>query len=139
MVNRISFEGNERTHDVVLKEKCGKWKKVGFPQFAWNFKIKVDRLGFLKAWNTKNSVPGSSDEVDVVFKVDEQFSGSIGGSIGYGAYGFNLGANYSENAFGTGNSVSVGVNYSEWRQDISFNFFDPYFNWWNWTRIWSIL
>ena len=68
------------------------------------------------------------DEVDVIFKVEEQFSGSIGGSLGYGAYGFSLGANYSEkNAFGTGNSVSVGINYSEWRQDISFNFFDPYF------------
>ena len=40
----------------------------------------------------------------------------------------SLGANYSEkNAFGTGNSVSVGINYSEWRQDISFNFYDPYF------------
>ena len=26
------------------------------------------------------------DEVDVIFKVEEQFSGSIGGSIGYGAY-----------------------------------------------------
>ena len=30
MVNRISFEGNERTHDVVLEEKCVKWKKAGF-------------------------------------------------------------------------------------------------------------
>ena len=29
--------------------------------------------------------------------------------------------------FGTGNSVSVGISYSEWRQDVSFNFFDPYF------------
>ena len=92
-------------------------------------KLRLDRLGFFKKVDyEKKAVPGSSDEVDVIFKVEEQYSGSIGGSIGYGAYGLSLGANYSEkNAFGTGNSVSVGINYSEWRQDISFNFFDPYF------------
>ena len=30
MVNRISFEGNERTTMLYLEEKCVKWKKVGF-------------------------------------------------------------------------------------------------------------
>ena len=90
-------------------------------------KVRLDRLGFFKNVEfEKVSVPGSTDEVDILFKVEEQYSGSIGGSLGYGAYRFSLGANYSErNAFGTGNSVSVGINYSEWRQDISFNFFDP--------------
>ncbi len=43
----------------------------------------------------KKSVPGSPDEVDVIFKVEEQYSGSIGGSLGYGAYGFSLGAKQS--------------------------------------------
>ena len=130
MVNRISFEGNERTHDVVLRREMRQMEKSWVSNnLLETSKLRLDRLGFFKNVKyEKNSVPGSTDEVDVIFKVEEQFSGSIGGSLGYGAYGFNLGANYSEkNAFGTGNSVSVGVNYSEWRQDISFNFFDPYF------------
>lgn len=130
MVNRISFEGNERTHDVVMRREMRQMEKSWVSNnLLETSKLRLDRLGFFKNVKyEKNSVPGSTDEVDVIFKVEEQFSGSIGGSLGYGAYGFNLGANYSEkNAFGTGNSISVGINYSEWRQDISFNFFDPYF------------
>tara|TARA_B100000035_G_scaffold314535_1_gene331131 strand:- start:1051 stop:3372 length:2322 start_codon:yes stop_codon:yes gene_type:complete len=130
MVNRISFEGNERTHDVVLRREMRQMEKSWISNnLLDNSKLRLDRLGFFKSVEyEKKVVPGSTDEVDVIFKVEEQYSGSIGGSLGYGAYGFSLGANYSEkNAFGTGNSVSVGINYSEWRQDISFNFFDPYF------------
>tara|TARA_B100001029_G_scaffold39681_1_gene30760 strand:- start:8883 stop:11210 length:2328 start_codon:yes stop_codon:yes gene_type:complete len=130
MVNRIIFEGNERTHDVVLRREMRQMEKSWVSnQLLETSKLRLDRLGFFKGVDyEKKSVPGTSDQVDVVFKVEEQFSGSIGGSLGYGAYGFSLGANYSEkNAFGTGNSISVGINYSEWRQDISFNFYDPYF------------
>ena len=130
MVNRISFEGNERTHDIVLRREMRQMEKSWISNNLLDTsKLRLDRLGFFKSVDyEKKTVPGSTDEVDVIFKVEEQFSGSIGGSLGYGAYGFSLGANYSEkNAFGTGNSVTVGVNYSEWRQDISFNFFDPYF------------
>ena len=130
MVNRISFEGNERTHDVVLRREMRQMEKSWVSNnLLETSKLRLDRLGFFKSVKyEKNAVPGSSDEVDVIFKVEEQFSGSIGGSLGYGAYGFSLGANYSEkNAFGTGNSINVGITYSEWRQDISFNFFDPYF------------
>ena len=130
MVNRIEFEGNERTHDTVLRREMRQMEKSWVSNnLLNNSKVRLDRLGFFKNVEfEKVSVPGSTDEVDILFKVEEQYSGSIGGSLGYGAYGFSLGANYSErNAFGTGNSVSVGINYSEWRQDISFNFFDPYF------------
>ena len=130
MVNRISFEGNERTHDVVLRREMRQMEKSWVSNnLLETSKLRLDRLGFFKNVKyEKNAVPGSTDEVDVIFKVEEQFSGSIGGSLGYGAYGFSLGANYSEkNAFGTGNSINVGITYSEWRQDISFNFFDPYF------------
>ena len=130
MVNRILFQGNERTHDIVLRREMRQMEKSWASNtLIETSKLRLDRLGFFKSVNyDKKTVPGSSDEIDVIFNVEEQYSGSIGGSLGYGAYGLSLGANYSErNAFGTGNSVSVGINYSEWRQDISFDFFDPYF------------
>lgn len=130
MVNKISFEGNDRTHDIVLRREMRQMEKSwASNRLIETSKLRLNRLGFFKSVDyEKKSVPGSPDEIDIIFKVEEQYSGSIGGSIGYGAYGLSLGANYSEkNAFGTGNSVSVGINYSEWRQDISFNFFDPYF------------
>ena len=130
MVNRIIFQGNDRTHDIVLRREMRQMEKSWASNNLLDVsKLRLDRLGFFKSVEyEKKSVPGSSDEIDIIFNVEEQYSGSIGGSLGYGAYGFSLGANYSEkNAFGTGNSVTVGISYSEWRQDISFNFFDPYF------------
>ncbi len=130
-IRNINFTGNERTHDVVLRREMrqmeGAWASNSLLERS---KLRLDRLGFFKQVNyEKVPVPGEKDKVDIEFIVEEEFSGSIAGSLGYGAYGFNLGANYSEsNAFGTGNSIGIGINYSDWQTNVSFNFFDPYFN-----------
>jgi len=130
-IRNINFTGNDRTHDVVLRREMrqmeGAWASNSLLERS---KLRLDRLGFFKQVNyEKVPVPGEKDKVDIEFIVEEEFSGSIAGSLGYGAYGFNLGANYSEsNAFGTGNSIGIGINYSDWQTNISFNFFDPYFN-----------
>ena len=130
-IRNIKFTGNERTHDVVLRREMrqmeGAWASNSLLERS---KLRLDRLGFFKQVDyEKIPVPGEKDKVDIEFKVEEEFSGSIAGSLGYGAYGFSLGANYSEsNAFGTGNSIGIGINYSDWQTNISFNFFDPYFN-----------
>ena len=94
-----------------------------------NSKRRLDRLGYFKEVQYETvPVPGEVDKIDVNFTVEEEFSGSIAGSLGYGAYGFSLGANYSEsNAFGTGNRISIGINSSDYQTNLQFNFFDPYF------------
>lgn len=130
-IRNINFTGNDRTHDVVLRREMrqmeGAWASNSLLERS---KLRLDRLGFFKQVNyEKVPVPGEKDKVDIEFIVEEEFSGSIAGSLGYGAYGFSLGANYSEsNAFGTGNSIGIGINYSDWQTNVSFNFFDPYFN-----------
>ena len=130
-IRNINFTGNERTHDVVLRREMrqmeGAWASNSLLERS---KLRLDRLGFFKQVDyEKIPVPGEKDKVDIEFIVEEEFSGSIAGSLGYGAYGFSLGANYSEsNAFGTGNSIGIGINYSDFQTNISFNFFDPYFN-----------
>ena len=74
-------------------------------------------------------VPGVNDQIDVEFTVEEEFSGSIGGSLGYGAYGLVLGLNYNENnTFGTGRAIGIGINDSTWQRSYSFSFLEPYFN-----------
>ena len=74
-------------------------------------------------------VPGVSDQIDIEFSVEEEFSGSVGGSLGYGAYGLVLGLNYNENnAFGTGKAIGIGINDSTWQRSYSFNYVEPYFN-----------
>ena len=130
-IRNINFVGNERTHDIVLRREMrqmeGAWASNSLIERS---KLRLDRLGFFKQVDfEKIPVSGEKDKVDIEFTVEEEFSGSIAGSLGYGAYGFSLGANYSEsNAFGTGNSIGVGINYSDWQTNLSFNFFDTYFS-----------
>ena len=120
-IRNINFTGNDRTHDVVLRREMrqmeGAWASNSLLERS---KLRLDRLGFFKQVNyEKVPVPGEKDKVDIEFIVEEEFSGSIAGSLGYGAYGFSLGANYSEsNAFGTGNSIGIGINYSDWQTNI---------------------
>jgi outer membrane protein insertion porin family len=95
-----------------------------------NSKLRLERLGYFKEVESEEiPVAGVSDQIDVEFSVEEEFSGSIGGSLGYGAYGLVLGLNYNENnAFGTGKSVGIGINDSTWQRSYSFSYVEPYFN-----------
>ena len=62
-----------------------------------NSKLRLERLGFFKEVESETiPVPGVNDQIDVEFSVEEEFSGSIGGSLGYGAYGL-VWLKYNEN------------------------------------------
>ena len=129
-VRRITFKGNKRTHDVVLRREMrqmeGAWASNALIE---NSKLRLERLGFFKEVESETlPVPTVSDQVDVEFSVEEEYSGSIGGCLGYGAYGLVLGLNYSENnAFGTGKRIGVGINNSSWRTSYFFDYGEPYF------------
>ena len=94
-----------------------------------NSKLRLERLGYFKEVESETiPVPGTNDLIDVEFTVEEEYSGSIGGSLGYGAYGLVLGLNYNENnAFGTGKAIGIGINDSTWQRSYSFNYGEPYF------------
>tara|TARA_B110000008_G_scaffold7231_1_gene7070 strand:+ start:354 stop:2771 length:2418 start_codon:yes stop_codon:yes gene_type:complete len=130
-VRRIVFKGNKRTHDVVLRREMrqmeGSWASNNLIE---NSKLRLERLGYFKEVESETiPVPGVNDQIDVEFSVEEEFSGSIGGSLGYGAYGLVLGLNYNENnAFGTGKAIGIGINDSTWQRSYSFNYLEPYFN-----------
>ena len=130
-VRRIVFKGNKRTHDVVLRREMrqmkGDWASNNLIE---NSKLRLERLGYFKEVESEEiPVAGVSDQIDVEFSVEEEFSGSVGGSLGYGAYGLVLGLNYNENnAFGTGKAIGIGINDSTWQRSYSFNYGEPYYN-----------
>jgi outer membrane protein insertion porin family len=130
-VRKIVFKGNKRTHDVVLRREMrqmeGAWASNNLIE---NSKLRLERLGYFKEVESEEiPVPGISDQIDVEFSVEEEFSGSVGGSLGYGAYGLVLGLNYNENnAFGTGKAIGVGINDSTWQRSYSFNYGEPYYS-----------
>mgnify|MGYP005847366729 CR=1 FL=1 len=130
-VRRISFRGNTLTQDEVLRREMrqfeGGWASTRQIDLS---KVRLERLGYFKNVGVETpSVPGTDNQIDVEFGVEEQPSGSISATLGFAqGSGLILGAQYQENnVFGTGNSTGLGVNWSQFQQSVSFNFFDPYF------------
>ena len=72
---------------------------------------------------------GFDERIDVQFTVEEQPSGSISATLGFAqGTGLILGLSYREsNVFGSGNSVSLGVNRSNFQTAYNVSFFDPYY------------
>lgn len=130
-VRRISFRGNVVTQDEVLRREMrqfeGGWASTAQIDLS---KVRLERLGFFRSVAVETpAVPGTEDQIDVEFTVEEQPSGSISATLGFAqATGLILGAQYQENnVFGSGNSTALSVSWSQFQQAVSFNFFDPYF------------
>ena len=130
-VRRVNFSGNTVTQDHVLRREMRQMEN-GWASTAMieGSKIRLQRLGFFKEVNVETpAVLGVEDQIDVNFTVEEQPSGSISATVGYAENrGLILGLGYQEsNVFGTGNSINVGVNRSDFQTSLSLSFFDPYF------------
>ncbi len=129
-VNRINFRGNTKTEDEVLRREMrqmeGGWASTYLIDQS---KVRLERLGFFKEVNVETpQVPGTDDQVDVNYTVEEQPSGSITASVGFAQNaGLILGGSISQNNFlGTGNKVSIGLTRSEYQTRYNFGFVDPY-------------
>lgn len=129
-VNRINFRGNTKSEDEVLRREMrqmeGGWASTYLIDQS---KTRLERLGYFKEVNVETpQVPGTDDQVDVNYSVEEQASGSITASVGFAQNaGLILGGSISQNNFlGTGNKVSVGLTRSEYQERYNFGFVDPF-------------
>ncbi|AMO56150.1 membrane protein [Endozoicomonas montiporae] len=130
-VRRINFSGNTKTEDEVLRREMRQMEGASAnTQNIEQSKVRLERLGFFRQVDVETPpVPGSSDQIDVNYTVEEQPSGSITASVGYSqSDGLLLGGSISQSNFlGTGNNVSVGLNKSDVSQLYNFSFTDPYY------------
>ena len=129
-VNRINFRGNTKTEDEVLRREMrqmeGGWASTYLIDQS---KVRLERLGFFKEVNVETpQVPGTDDQIDVNYSVEEQASGSITASVGFAQNaGLILGGSITQNNFlGSGNRVSLGLTRSEYQTRYNFSFTDPY-------------
>src|SRR5690606_622170 len=130
-VNRINFRGNTKTIDEVLRREMRQMEggSASTAQIEHS-KVRLERLGFFMEVTVDTvEVPGTSDQVDVDFTVEEQPSGSMGLQIGYAEYsGMIFSANIQQtNWFGTGKQVGFNLSHSRYQEYYSFNYNDPYF------------
>ena len=127
---KILFAGNYLTNDEVLRREMrqfeGAWASDNLIEGS---KVRLERLGYFKEVNVETiPVPGTEDQVDIEFTVEEESTSSIGGSIGYSDFGMNIGLNLSDNNYlGSGNRFIFGINKSIYQESYNISFFDPYF------------
>jgi outer membrane protein insertion porin family len=130
-VNRINFRGNTKTVDEVLRREMRQMEggSANSAQIEHS-KIRLERLGFFKEVKADNrEVPGTSDQIDVEYTVEEQPSGSMGLQVGYAQYsGVLFSASIQQNNwFGTGKQVGFSFSHNRYQTAYNFNYNDPYF------------
>jgi outer membrane protein insertion porin family len=132
-VRHIEFKGNTRTSDEVMRREMRQFEGSWYSQVAVDrSKLRLQRLGFFEPGSVDvetKPVPGSNDEVDLVFNVKETTSGSFVFGLGYSQLsGITTSIQLSQNNFlGSGNRVSVEAQRNVYLQRYSFSFLNPYF------------
>ncbi|MEQ8516646.1 MAG: outer membrane protein assembly factor BamA [Chromatocurvus sp.] len=130
-VRRISFKGNQRTEDAVMRREMRQMESAPASASAIEqSRVRLQRLGyFSEATVETTEVPGHDDLIDVEFAVEEQSSGSIGASLGFAqAAGLILGVNLQQNNFlGSGKQVGIGLNSSRFQDVYNFSYTNPYY------------
>ncbi|MCZ6830925.1 MAG: outer membrane protein assembly factor BamA, partial [Gammaproteobacteria bacterium] len=130
-VRRISFRGNTKTIDEVLRREMRQMEGAPASSSAIeSSRIRLERLGFFKQARVETpEVPGHDDLIDLEFEVEEQSSGSIGASFGFAqGTGLILGINVQQDNFlGSGKRVGIGLNSSQYQQFYNFSYTNPYY------------
>ncbi len=130
-VRRILVAGNNRTRDEVIRREFRQYESAWYDGDKIKLsRDRVNRLGFFTDVNIETQeVPGTADQVDLVFTVVEKPTGSITLGAGFSSYekvSLTFGIS-QENAFGSGNYLALQVNTSKYNRNIVLSTTDPYF------------
>jgi outer membrane protein insertion porin family len=130
-VRRINITGNNRTRDEVIRREFRQMESSWYDGDKIRLsRDRVDRLGFFTGVEVETQeVPGSPDQVDLVYNVTEKPTGSISLGAGFSsteklALTFGIA---QENAFGTGQYLAINLNTSKYNRTAVVSNTNPYF------------
>jgi len=89
---KILFTGNNLTQDFVLRREMrqfeGAWSSNNSIEAG---KVRLERLGYFKEVEVETvPVPNTDDQIDIIYSVEEETTGSVGGNVGYSDFGVML-------------------------------------------------
>ena len=129
-VRRIDVTGNTITNDNVIRRELRQLEGAAYsPNRVNRSKVRLQRLSFFDSVEIENiPVEGHDDQVDLAVKVVERQTGSFLFGVGFSAdNGALLQASVAQaNLFGTGNSINVSANRSDFTESISVQYTNPY-------------
>lgn len=126
---KILFTGNNVTQDHVLRREMrqfeGAWSSNNSIEAG---RTRLERLGYFKEVEVETiPVPNTDDQIDIIYSVDEETTGSVGGNIGYSDFGLMLGFNLQEQNFlGSGNTVGIGISKNIYSENYNLSYLNPY-------------
>lgn len=130
-VRRINVGGNTKTRDEVVRREMRQFEGAWYDAEKINrSRTRIDRLGYFEEVTVETpAVPGSTDQVDVNFNVKERATGNLTLGAGFSSSDKLVlsGSISQENVFGSGKSLSLGLNTAKSGRTLSVSFTDPYY------------
>ncbi|HRP96252.1 MAG TPA: outer membrane protein assembly factor BamA [Rhodocyclaceae bacterium] len=130
-VNRINVGGNTKTRDEVIRREIRQLEGAWYDAAQINrSRQRIDRLGYFDEVNVQTpAVTGTTDQVDVNFTVKERPTGNLMLGAGFSSSEKLVlsGSISQENLFGSGKSLSIGLNTAKSGRTLSVAFTDPYY------------
>lgn len=130
-VRRINIRGNTLTADAVLRREMEQMEAgIATTEAIERSKTRLEKTGYFKSVNVETRpVPGTDDQVDLEYVVEEQQSGQFTASVGFSdseGIIFQLGVE-QDNFLGTGRRVGFNLSNSDTLTEYSFNYTNPYY------------
>lgn len=129
-VRHIIFRGNTITADYVLRRAMQQMEGGLLSSRKVEASVrKLKLLGFFKNVNVQTvPVPGTNNQVDLIYNVTEAAAGQASVSVGYGTLGWQFGAGITQpNFLGTGKTVGVNFTTSTYQTSYTINYYNPYY------------
>jgi len=130
-VRHINVTGNNRSRDEVIRRQVRQMESAWYDASKIQLsKQRLDRLAYFSDVGIETpAVPGTSDQVDVDFKVTEKPTGAITLGAGFSsAEGLVLSGSISQqNIFGSGNTVVAQLSTARVSKVVALSFTDPFY------------
>jgi len=129
-VRRINVVGNTKTRDVVIRRELRQLEGAFYDnQKLQESKKRLDRLGYFDEVEISTEpVAGTTDQVDVTYRVKEKPTGNLLLGLGFSSGdGIILQGSISQaNLFGSGQQLNLGLNTSKVNRNIGLSWTEPY-------------
>ncbi|MBI2790783.1 MAG: outer membrane protein assembly factor BamA [Gammaproteobacteria bacterium] len=130
-VRRVLFEGNTKTKDEVVRREIIQMESAPVnTKNVEDSRARLNRTGYFTEVKVDlRPVAGTTDQVDVLYTLEEASAGQLGGGVGYSDVdGLLFNANISNRNFmGTGKSIDLSFNNSRAYTTYSMAYNNPYY------------